>query len=171
MNEKQDGTWTKLPDAPDYCADKLVAPDSSGPAQHLADGRWCGHGEPLFHIFDVRNHNVTEYRIFLPEETKEDELLPPVVKLVSAEGAHSCLIYDPRRHPANLFAWNEYVNIEPRFAKPTSCQQCRGQSFHIAVGFEIPSDSESPNDTSWFAVAATCVGCGASGILFDDETA
>ena len=49
-----------------------------------------------------------------------------------------------------------------------------GQSLtlvRIAVGFEVPLDAESANDTSWFALATECAGCGLTRIAFDDETA
>lgn len=125
----------------------------------------------MFHIFDVRIHDVDEFCIYLPDESQDDELIPPAVKLECRDNARSFLIYDPRRHTANIFAWREYANLEPRFTNPITCQNCGGVLLRVAVGFEIPSDSESPNDTSWFALAGTCVRCGASGMVFDDETA
>jgi len=156
---------------PDYVADKLVPPDAHGPAQYLSDGAWCGHGEPLFRIYDVRDGRTREFAVLLPAKPEGDETFPPAVKLADAKGTSSFFVYDPRRHPANLYAWGEYAKLEPRFGEPITCQHCQGRAFQAAVGFEIPSDSSSPNDTSWFALAAICAGCGAAGIVFDDETA
>jgi hypothetical protein len=156
---------------PDYLAGKLVAFDPNGPAQLLVDGQWCGHGEPVFRIFDVRDRLLSQFCIYCPGAQSGDDLFPNAVKLASPDRGDEFLVYDPRRHPANLFAWDKYASIEPRFAEPLVCEQCHGKLFRVAVGFEIPSDSESPNDTSWFALAAVCVGCGAEGIVFDDETA
>jgi hypothetical protein len=156
---------------PDYLADKLVAPDANGPARLLADGAWCGHGEPRFHIYDVQDGAIREFVVLRPAVGDGGEMTPPAVKLMNADETRSFLVYDPRKHPANLFAWEQYSKLEPRFEKPLCCEQCRGRTFRLAVGFEMPSDSSSPNDTSWFALAGNCTGCGAEGIIFDDETA
>jgi hypothetical protein len=160
-----------MTDVPDYLADKLAAPDPGGPARCLADGAWCGHGEPLFRVFDVRDGACRDFAVQLPAPPRDQEPIPPAVRLTPAGGTRSFLVYDPHKHPANLFAWEQYAKREPRFAEPHACRQCRGQVFRVAVGFEIPSDSSSPNDTSWFALAVQCAGCGAAGIAFDDETA
>jgi hypothetical protein len=160
-----------LPTSPDYVADKVSTPDVNGPAQFLLDGEWCGHGEPLFTVYDVRNEGASVFTIHLPATREGKELAPPAVRLASLDGAAAFLVYDPRKHPANLFGLEKYAKLEPRFTEPISCQQCQGKLFRVAIGFEIPSDSSSPNDTSWFALAAICVGCGAAGIVFDDETA
>jgi hypothetical protein len=160
-----------IPAPPDYVVDNLVSPDPNGPAQYLADGAWCGHGEPLFNVYDVQDRGSREFALVLPATPEGEEMIPPAVKLTNADGTRSFLLYDPRKHPANLFAWDKYAKVEPRFAEPLACQQCQGKIFRAAVGFEVPSDSSSPNDTSWFALSAICVGCGAAGIVFDDETA
>jgi hypothetical protein len=160
-----------LPTAPDYIVNKLAPPDRDGPAHFLTDGRWCGHGEPLFSVYDVREGDISEFAIHRPAPLQKGELRPPAVKLASSQGDRSFLIYDPRRHPASIYALDKFANIEPSSAEPLTCDKCHGKVFRTAVGFEIPSDSNSPNDTSWFALAAICVGCGAGGIVFDDETA
>ena len=51
------------------------------------------------------------------------------------------------------------------------CSKCNGNNFRVALGFEIPGDSESPNDTSWFALSVACEACGHAEIAFEDETA
>ncbi|HET6250962.1 MAG TPA: hypothetical protein VFE47_24955 [Tepidisphaeraceae bacterium] len=93
------------------------------------------------------------------------------VELSSVGGNSVFLAYDPRRHPANLFADGKRSTIQPQFADRLACHQCGGYAFRVAVGFEVPSDSSSPNDTTWFAMATVCAGCGAAGIAFEDETA
>jgi hypothetical protein len=137
----------------------------------LADGSWCGHGEPVWHVFDVRDGDKELFAVQRPAKLADDDLRPTAVRLVPIDGRPSFLVYDSRKHPASLFASKRYSNIEPEFAKEMECEQCRGKHFRVSAGYEIPSDSSSPNDTSWFALAAVCAGCGAEGIVFDDETA
>lgn len=52
-----------------------------------------------------------------------------------------------------------------------ACPSCHGESFTVPVGFEVPSDSQGPDNTSWFAVAVECARCQWHGIIFDNETA
>jgi hypothetical protein len=160
-----------MPVHPDYVAPRVTIPDPTGPAQYLADGTWCGHGEPLFNVFDVRDGAIDTFVIRLPRKVGDDELLPNAVELSSVGGSGVFLAYDPRRHPANLFAGPKYSTIQPQFAERLACHQCGRNNFKVAIGFAVPSDSSSPNDTSWFALAAACANCGAACVVFDDETA
>ena len=62
---------------------------------------------------------------------------------------------------------SEEAELQPTY----HCPNCDKQEFQVSVGFEIPSDSELPNDTSWFVPAAKCASCGWEEIVYDDETA
>ncbi len=159
---------------PDYLKDKLVVSTRLGAAGLLHDGQWCGHGEPQYAVFDVQVGNENTFSLQLPDLSDENggEFTAPVV-MVQSDSGLIFPIYDPRRHPASLFypenSLTQYTAspLQPNFQCP-GCGQAR---FNLAVGFEIPSDSTSPNDTSWFALAAKCVECQWKDLIFDDETA
>ena len=148
---------------PNYIAGKAAPADPNGPAQLLLDGSWCGHGEPLFSVFDIRSGSDSHFHIRLTDDGSDDftvaavELSPP-----------SFLAYDSRQHPASVFSGDP---ASPVFAPRLECPQCHHDLFRVAVGFEIPSDSTSPEDTSWFALAAECARCHNQNLVFDDETA
>ena len=78
------------------------------------------------------------------------------------------MIYDSRRHPASVFVDSEK---EALFLPPERCPKCNATVFRVAVGFEVPADAQSPNDTSWFALALECCQCRLNKIAYDDETA
>lgn len=160
---------------PDYLEGKVVLSTGTGPAVLLQDGQWCGHGEPEYDVFDVQVGNENTFSIQLPDlddEDEDDELTAPVV-IVHSDLGVSFPIYDPRRHPASLFYPEEgETEVYPSLLQPPfRCPNCDQQRFQIAVGFEVPRDSQTPNDTSWFAVAVKCAACGWGEIIYDEETA
>ena len=150
---------------PEYIKHHLREPSSGGPSQLLADGAWCGHGEPEFVIYDVHEGGEDAFVLRLPSETY------PALCAVSAHrlGAPPFFVYDPRCHPASVYAGGsrEY----PYHTSEHRCPWCGSQAFRLSVGFEIPSDSTSPEDTSWFALAVECVSCDQQEVVFFDETA
>ncbi len=152
---------------PTYLSKMAVPTSGGGPSSLLIDGTWCGHGEPLFGVYDIRTTNAALFFVQLPSGPAYPEL--PAVTVASPT-QEAFFVYDPRKHPASLFA-----NIEGEFplkpSAPFACPSCGCQSFALAVGFEIPSDSSGPDDVSWFALAAECSKCKWHGIIFDDETA
>jgi len=66
--------------SPDYLIGKVTEPDWSGPAVHLQDGSWCGHGEPKFRIFDV-GPGDDSYQVLLPQSEGKRALIPPQSRL------------------------------------------------------------------------------------------
>ncbi len=156
--------------SPDYLIDKASAPANNGPAALLLDGNWCGHGEPNYAVFDIRHANEAVFAVQLPVANNE-ESCPPVVT-VTTTGGEVFAVYDSRQHPASMFhpSNNEHVS-EPHFQPYLHCANCGEDQFQLSVGFEIPSDSQAPNDTSWFALAVKCSTCGWSKIIYEDETA
>jgi hypothetical protein len=160
---------------PDYLEGKVLAASGTGPAALLQDGQWRGHGEPEYSIFDVQYEGEDSFFLQLPDfddDVDMEELTAPVVTALSNTGV-TFPIYDPRRHPASLF-YPEDGATEYKAAAPQPilhCPNCDRVKFKIAVGFEIPGDSISPNDTSWFALAVQCGSCGWKDIIYDDETA
>jgi hypothetical protein len=150
---------------PSYLKDHAGKPDPSGPALALANGAWCGHGEPNFVIYDIHDTGENVLRVMLPTGD-----YPELCAVAACRENHPpFLIYDPRLHPASLYADNSnHYPYHP--AAPYQCA-CGSIRFKVAVGFEVPADSEEPEDTSWFALAVLCEDCGMRQVIFDDETA
>ena len=148
---------------PDYLQGKVKEAKPDGPARHLIDGKWCGHGEEIYWLYDIETGGCHHFNVRLPEP---GEL--PVVMVICPETNEAFPIYDSRRHPASVFVGQK---TEPTLQATEQCPKCRSTVFRVAVGFEVPADAESPNDTSWFALALECVQCGLSQIAYDDETA
>jgi hypothetical protein len=160
-----------MAEAPSYLIGRIAPPSTDGPGECLTDGTWCGHGEPLYAVFELSSAGAESFAVRLPAPSDKDMLRPNLVEVAPSDGSASFLIYDPRRHPASLFASKRFAEVEPRYSEPLKCEQCQGTRFRLAVGFEVPSDSTSPNDTSRFALASKCEQCGAAGIIYEDETA
>jgi hypothetical protein len=159
------GAMKVLP--PTYLDGRAALPDPDGPARHLVDGRWCGHGEPRFAVFDLRGEDGgVLWHVQVPADLRYPAL--PAVR-VSTAGGDAFLAYDPREHPASVFVYPD--RTYPYRPAPLVCPSCSGEEFRAAVGFEIPGDAEDRNDVSWFALAVECSRCDWSGIIFDDETA
>jgi len=152
---------------PTYLSKFAILTAGGSPASLLADGTWCGHGEPLFGIYDIRASDCSHFSIQLPSSPSFPELAAVTATSSSRE---TFFLYDPRKHPASVYC-DDRRDFPHHPAPAFSCPGCRSESFSVAVGFEIPSDSEEPDDTSWFALALACPQCQWEGIIFDDETA
>jgi hypothetical protein len=137
-----------------------------GPARLLFSGRWCGHGRDTYLVFDIVSEGQTSFRIRLPQ-SDDSELNPPLVLAVTKTKKIS--LYDLREHNGSIYS-DKHRHLQPRLKAYFRCPNCAAQTFHLAVGFEIPSDSEGPNDTSWFALAAECDKCNWMDLIYDDET-
>ncbi len=148
---------------PDYLRDRYRLQQPGSPRWLLADGKWCGHGEETFWIYDIGSGNDEVFSVRLPTGSG-----PPVVEVSPTSGGPSFAIYDTRRHPASPFVDSK---SEPTFRPVERCSKCGQSAFRVAVGFEVPGDATSANDTSWFALALKCDNCGDSRIAFEDETA
>ncbi|MCX6950871.1 MAG: hypothetical protein NTV51_01595 [Verrucomicrobia bacterium] len=156
-----------MKEPPSYLKNHAKEPVAPGPHELLLDGTWCGHGEPDYAIFEVHDADVTSLGLHLPSGAPF-----PALCAVTAfrDGGAPFFVYDPRHHPASAFTGSE--KDHPWHPAPAHrCFSCGAERFRLAVGFEIPGDSESPDDTSWFALAVQCTACGAREGLFDDETA
>ncbi len=153
------------PKAPGYLASIARPARRTGrPAALLADGAFCGHGEPTFGVWDLSVGGSSELRVALPLEGSEGW---PVVRVQAASGDASALAYDSRQAPAS-----EAPPDSPAAeTAPYRCAGCGGEVFAVSVGFEFPGDSESPEDVSWFALAIECTGCRQAAIAWDHETA
>jgi len=154
---------SELAGPPYYLRGRSVEPRPDGPARLLVDGKWCGHGEEMFWVYDVRASDCREFSIRLPESSG-----PPLVTATCLATKEVFPIYDSRNHLASVFAGSK---VEPQLRQPDECPECGATVFRAAVGFEVPADAQSPNDTSWFALALECVRCGFSRIAYDDEAA
>jgi len=149
--------------APDYLLGKCQEPNGDGPARLLADGRWCGHGEPTFRAYAVSCEDGDRFVVRLPQAEG-----PSVVEAQPVGGRRGFAIYDSRRHPASVSADS---GTEPTLLPPERCPKCGSTVFLAAVGFEVPVDAQSANDTSWFALALECGQCRSGRIAYEHETA
>lgn len=66
---------------PDYLAGKCQAPAGTGPARLLADGRWCGHREETFWIYDIALGQRDRFRVRLSQQVG-----PPAVAVAALDG-------------------------------------------------------------------------------------
>jgi hypothetical protein len=148
---------------PSYLEGHVGEPDRNGPARHLLDGAWCGHGELQFRVYEVHQGRT---RVFSVEVPSAGSAEPPVVRLTGSK-EQALIVYDSRRHPASLFVGRS----DEAPTSPFRCPTCTGTHFRASVGFEQPGDAGSEDDTSWFALALACASCGWSGIAYQDETA
>ena len=155
----------KIP--PTYLTDYAIPTGGGSPADLLTDGVWCGHGEPLFGVYDIRTDDSSLFSVCLPSSRRFPEL---AAVTATSPSKKTFFLYDPRRHPSSLYADGSRDFLH-KPASPFSCPTCQGESFTIAVGFEVPSDSHGPVDISWFALAVECAHCKWHSIIFDDETA
>jgi hypothetical protein len=153
----------KLTGPPDYLQGKCAKAKQSGPSALLRDGKWCGHGEQEFWIYDIALGKCKQFQVQLPAPGG-----PQVVRATAEDSQEEFAIYDSRRHPANAFVDSKEDPVMQAFEK---CPQCSSTWFNTAVGFEVPPDASSRNDTSWFALAVKCLKCANSRIIYDDETA
>lgn len=156
---------------PSYLEKISATPNLPGPASLLADGNWCGHGEPDYVVADIVFEATSYFQVYLPVPGPASQLTVPSVAVQPINRNERFLIYIPHQHPASIFAWRDNPRLEPYFRIPYACPACSRTVFRVAVGFEYPSDSHTVNDTSWFALAVQCTGCGERRLIFDDETA
>jgi hypothetical protein len=151
--------------APSYLAGVVVAATDEGPAHLLDDGEWCGHGEPKYRVFAVPG-STWQVEVPIgpgadPDDEGEDA---PIVRL--HDNAREVVVYDSRKHPASVFAGTSAsARTEPHLCS------CGADRFRVAVGFEVPFDSDGVDDTTWFALAVQCAACGEMTLAYDDETA
>lgn len=143
--------------------------DPSGPGRFLADGEFCGHGEPTFGVFDVVLDGQSELELaFLESESRMRVLARPA----RACGTWTLL------HDSN---WFEYSGGQPNLpsgrcvgdhpaAAPFQTTSGETARFKVAVGFEYPCECTSESDVSWIAVAVDCVNDAQAGVCFSAET-
>ena len=145
-----------------------------GPMIMLADGKWCGHKQPLWNIFSLTGFDNLVFFIRLSEKDQpaiSDYFVIPRVDAAHIDNPDRWLtLYDARFHPGSPFAYNKvsrrYIT---KMNDPFICPRCKQMRFRIALGFEIPSHCINPNDMSWFALAVECDSCGWKDIIFQDE--
>jgi hypothetical protein len=146
--------------APGYLRAHARCPDPDSVADLLADGAWCGHGEPRYRLFELHEGGDPVLRVALPVEEEMDGHEP--LALAAAAGGAPFTIYDAR-------LWLRRGPARPATPTAELTCGCGGTRFHVAVGFEVPADADSSDDVTWFALAARCADCGEGDIVFDDE--
>jgi len=154
------GSDADLDGPPRYLTGRVGAARPGRVSDLLVDRAWCGHGEACAGIYDVGAPKA-QFGVRLSRPAG------PAAVQVTNEGS-TFLLYDSRQHPAHV---SFGASASPSFGASLACRRCGGQVFELAVGFEVPADASDSEDTSWFALAVRCVGCGLDEIVYDDETA
>ncbi|MDB4944556.1 MAG: hypothetical protein JWP97_4090 [Labilithrix sp.] len=153
---------------PDYLAPYARKPKKTGPSVLLADGSFCGHGEPRFGVWDLAVDGSKELVVELPLP-EEEKRLWPVVRVASAKSTkEKVLAYDSRAVVSA--AGSGAASGKPTGTKGLACPSCTGRIFQVSVGFEIPDDATSPEDTSWFALAVRCLKCRREEVVWQHES-
>jgi hypothetical protein len=154
---------------PGYLAPYVRARKEKGPAALLQDGAFCGHGEPRFGIWDIELSGAAVLLVELPQPGEDDGAWPVVRVASTLRPNDFVLAYDSR----SVASTEEEGAESQRAATPTQSLTCTcgARTFAVSVGFEIPGDSTSPEDTSWFALAVECATCGHAQIVWDHESA
>ena len=52
---------------PDYLHGKVKEGRTDGPARLLIDGKWCGHGEKMYWLYDIQTPDCRDFIVRLPE--------------------------------------------------------------------------------------------------------
>jgi hypothetical protein len=155
---------------PDYLAGKAVLFSNTSPVKLLESGGWCGHGESKYNVFDIQIENKKNFSLRLPI-LEEDQIYLPVLTAV-LDSDFEFNIYDPRKHPSSIYSAEGLFEVDKLPLQTLfHCPKCNKERFYLSVGFEIPGDSVSSNDTSWFAAAVKCIDCHWEDLVYDHETA
>ncbi len=110
------GEGDDLNGPPNYLIGICERATKSGPARLLADGKWSGHGEKNFWLYDIAVNHESEFMLQLPYGDG-----PLVVRVVRQSGGPAFLIYESRRHPADAY----YESQEPSASRPVEvCSKC-----------------------------------------------
>lgn len=153
---------------PSYLAPYARKPKKTGPSVLLADGSFCGHGEPRFGVWDLAVDGNKELVVELPLP-EEEKRLWPVVRVASSKSTkEKVLAYDSRAVVSALASGG--ANGKPTGTKGLACPACTARIFQVSVGFEIPEDSTGPDDTSWFALAVRCLKCRREDVVWQHES-
>ena len=154
---------------PDYLANHAIIAHRAGAAALLFDGRWCGHGMEKYAIFNVVDGGEDIFRLKLSQDD-DHSVNPPQITAISRL-KKTIVVYNARKHPANIYADEDTKNIKTRMKRYFRCPSCNSQWFQLAIGFEYPDDSDLKDDVSWFALATECNDCRWLDIIYQDETA
>lgn len=135
-----------------------------GPADALSDGRFCGHGEPTFALFDValRDETCLELGLQDPNGTERGVCVRP------RGGDDSSWVLLAR----DSFAFTDLAEASTKPTKPvTPLRQPDGAKWQgsVAIGFEYPPDCGSENEATWVAIAAAPEGELHPIVLYDCE--
>ena len=150
---------------PRYLAPYARRAEKAPPATLLLAGEFCGHGEPRFGVWDVEVFGATA--LFVEVPGAEDPGWAVVRVASPARPGEPVLVYDSREVVSMEASGDE----EPTPTSPLHCTNCGARTFRVSVGFEIHGESESPEDTSWFALAVRCTKCRRAEIAWDHESA
>src|SRR5262245_33458721 len=58
--------------APGYLRTHVRTPEADSAADLLADGDWCGHGEPRYRVFELQDQGDAVLHLSLPVEDEMD---------------------------------------------------------------------------------------------------
>lgn len=143
---------------PDHLADVLQEADPNGPARLLLDGRFCGHGEPTYGVFDVAG-SQTGLELWWGEAESTARVM------AREPGAEWFELFDSSRHPQG-----SPTERQADLGSPEPMASPQGATkFQISVGFEYPVECTSQDDVSWIAIIVEAIGEDFCEMIFDWE--
>lgn len=122
-------------------------------SKELTKGKFCGHGEPTFTVFDIAINGSTELEVAAwmgTSETDDPELL---LARVPGVGTRWLTLFNQKWFAPtgnlNLPSTPEWIDIKPGDERidPEGLVIAS-----LAIGFEYPSDAQNENDISWMTI-------------------
>ncbi len=151
----------------------LVHPAVSNASEELKKGKFCGHGEPTFAVFDIAIDEQVELELAAwmgNSETQDPELL---LARVPGTGTKWLTLFNQKWFTPE---GNLKLPDSPQWIEvPLDDKRIDSKGLVIAslaIGFEYPSDAQNENDISWLTIDAWPKGHkGKPVVLVDVETA
>jgi hypothetical protein len=119
----------------------------------LRDGKFCGHGEPTYSVFDVVHDGERELQISI-SATEDKGTVRFLIRPAHQEKDWVVLFSRSWSDEARVPKGIEVV----RAGESQPSVHPNGSSrFHVAVGLEYPPDCASENEITWIAIAVQAV--------------
>lgn len=165
---------------PPTCLDGLVVESlgKTNPAKKLVKGKFCGHGEPTFTVFDVVIDGVDELEFgaieYSPEEEASqviDEEAGPWVLAVRIPGASG---------PWHVIFRREWEERSETLSHILRTELSRDEEARLlpeimvgraSVGLEYPADANSRDEATWMTIVADLNGLPKGAHIVDAELA
>jgi len=151
---------------PSYLVNRCKPATENGPARLIDKSDWCRRTGQESKFFDIHYQGCDRFLLRLPFPPSEMSVNPALVNAICESTGEEFAIFDIRKVIASGFFGDEAV---PELQPPVNCPKCGGNVFRASVGFGIHSESDSADDTTWFALAVRCVHCSWGGVIYEHE--